>query len=133
MVVADRKEKSWVQKKAVAARHGPNEKKPSSDGWPRTLGQGRVLGSACLGLCAISTIALVSDWACLHDMAREYPAGLDISGEMFVLRLGLAATCAYLTYQIGLSAALAASLKRRDLVSPKASQYAGGGLVDLCQ
>ena len=77
----------------------------------RTLGRARVLGSACLALCAISTIALVSDWACLHDIVRQYPAGLDISGEMFVLRLGLAATCAYLTFQIGLSAALVTTLK----------------------
>jgi len=78
----------------------------------RTLGQARVLGSACLGLCAISTIALVSDWACLHDIVRQHPAGLDISGEMFALRLGLAATCAYLTFQIGLAAALVMTLKK---------------------
>jgi hypothetical protein len=81
----------------------------------RTLGQARVLGSACLGLCSISIISLVSDWACLHDIVREYPAGLDISGEMLVLRLGLAATCVYLTFQIGLSVALVANLKNMEI------------------
>ena len=53
--VGDEKESgAWVlptgkkgclaQKKAVTARHGPNEKRPSGDRWPRELIYGDVAG-----------------------------------------------------------------------------------------
>ena len=77
----------------------------------RTLDQVRVLGSACLVLCSISTILLVSDWASFHDIGKQYPAGLDISGEMLALRLGLAVHCVYLLFQVALSVALITALK----------------------
>ncbi len=77
----------------------------------RTLDQVRLLGAASLLLCSVSTILLVSDWACFHDIAREYPAGIEISGELSALRIGLAVHYAYLLCQIALSVCFIAALR----------------------
>ena len=77
----------------------------------RTVDEVRVLGTAGLLLCAVSTILLVSDWACLHDILRQVPAGLGVSQELFALRIGLAVHCVYLLFQIAMSASLISSLK----------------------
>ena len=76
----------------------------------RTLDQVRLLGTASLVLCAVSTIMLVSDWACLHDILRQYPAGLEIDGELSMLGTGLAVHYAYLPFQIALSASFLMAL-----------------------
>ena len=81
----------------------------------RTVDEARVLGTAGLVLCSVSTILLVSDWACLHDIVREHPAGLDISQELFVLRIGLAVHGVYLLFQIAMSASLITTLKNLQL------------------
>jgi hypothetical protein len=77
----------------------------------RSLAHIRLLGSASLLLCSVSTILLVSDWACFHDIARQYPAGLGISGELSALRVGLAVHYVYLPCQIALAVSLISELK----------------------
>ncbi len=77
----------------------------------RTVNQVRLLASTSLLLCSASTVFLLLDWACFHDIVKELPAGIDISGELSVLRLGLAVHYVYLLCQIALSVSFLSGLK----------------------
>lgn len=78
----------------------------------RSLEQVRFIGTLALILGAISLILLPSDYACLHDIAKEYAIGVNIQTELKWLRLGVIAHYIYLLCQLALCFNLVAILKR---------------------
>ena len=75
----------------------------------------RFTGNVSLVLGGVSLIFLPLDYACLSDIAKEYPIGVDIQGELRWLRMGVVVHYLYLLCQLAMSFQVYSILKTEEL------------------
>lgn len=80
----------------------------------RSLERVRFIGTISLVMCGVSLIFLPADYACLSDMAKEYPIGVDIQGELQWLRVGVVMHYIYLICQLTMCFQVSSILKTNE-------------------
>ena len=81
----------------------------------RRLGELRAIATISLVLCAVSTIAVVANFTGLHDIAKEYPLGIDIRGQLRWLQIGMVVHYVYLVCQLAMCSSAFSNLKKKAL------------------